>query len=90
MEFIQRKPLFQKGNADLLSELPTVIKQFFNDTVHHSMKMTAIQASKKSNEKLVYPNLEDDRKIETSKSKSGELVRTADIERVFSKGDSTN
>ena len=84
-----KKPVFKKGNADWLSELPSVIKQY-NNTIHHSTKMTPIQTSKKVNEKLVYSNLQDKRKILNPKYKFGQLVRTADIKRVFSKGDSTN
>ena len=45
-----KKPIFLAGNADWLSELPSVIKQY-NNTIHHSIKMTPVQASKKSNEK---------------------------------------
>ena len=52
--------------------------------------MKPIDASKKSNEKLVYSNLQDKRKKLNPKFKFGQLVRTADIKRVFSKGDSTN
>ena len=51
--------------------------------------MTPNQASKKPNEKLVYTNLKDDREILKPKFILGQLVRTADIKRVFSKGDST-
>ena len=83
------KPVFEKGNADWLSELPSVTKQY-NNTIHHSTKMKPIDASKKSNEKEVYSNLQDKRKIFNPKYKLGQLVRTADIKRVFSKGDSTN
>ena len=54
------------------------------------MKMTPIQASKKSNEKEVYSDLRDDREKQTPECKLGQLVRTADIKKVFSKGDSTN
>ena len=82
-----KKPVFLKGNADWISELPTVIKQY-NNTIHRPTKMTPNQASKKSNEKLVYPNLKDNREIQKPKYKLGQLVRTADIKRVFSKGDS--
>ena len=32
-----KKPVFQKGNADWLSELPSVIKQYKN-TIHSSKK----------------------------------------------------
>ena len=52
--------------------------------------MTPIQASKNSNEKEVYSNLKDKRRKLNPKYKIGQLVRTADIKRVFSKGDSTN
>ena len=52
--------------------------------------MTPIQASIKSNEKIVYSNLQDRRDKQPPKFKLGQLVRTADIKRVFSKGDSTN
>ena len=84
-----KKPVFEKGKTDWLSELPSVIKQY-NNTIHHSTKMTPIQASKKANEKLVYSNLKDNREINKPKFKLGQLVRTADIKRVFSKRDSTN
>ena len=84
-----KKPVFEKGNADWLSELPSVIKQY-NNTVHHSTKMKPIDASKKSNEKIVYSNFQDKRKILNPKFKLGQLVRVSDIRRVFSKGDSTN
>ena len=82
-----KKPVFEKGNADWLSELPSVIKKY-NNTIHHSIKMTPIQA--KSNERKVYSNLQDRRVRQQPKYKLGQLVRTADIKRVFSKGDSTN
>ena len=84
-----KKPVFEKEKADWLSELPSVIKQY-NNTIHHSIKMTPVQASKKANEKLVYSNLRDNRRKLNPKYKVGQLVRTADIKKVFSKGDSTN
>ena len=52
--------------------------------------MKPIGASRKSNEKLVYSNLRDKRKILNPKYKIGQLGRTDDIKRVFSKGDSSN
>ena len=42
-----KKTIFLAGNADWLSELPSVNKQY-NNTIHRSMKMTRNQASKKS------------------------------------------
>ena len=84
-----KKPVFEKGNADWLSELPSVIKQY-NNTIHHSIKMKPVDASKTTNEKIVFDILRDDRQKQRPKYKLGQLVRTADIKRVFSKGDSTN
>ena len=89
IRILLKKPVFEKGNADWLSELSSFIKQY-NITIHHSTKMTPVQASKKINEKQVYSNVQDRRVGQQRKYKLGQLVRTADIERVFSKGDSTN
>ena len=84
-----KKPVFEKGKADWLSELPSVIEQYTN-TVHHSIKWKPIDASKKSNEKIVFDKLRDDRIRRQQKFKLGQLFRTADIKKVFSKSDSTN
>ena len=84
-----RKPVFEKGNADWLSELSSITKKY-NNTNHSSTKMTPNQASKKSNEREVYSNLRDDRQKQRLKYKLGQLFGTADIKRVFSEGDSTN
>ena len=84
-----KKPVFSAGNADWLSELPSVIKQH-NNSFHHSIKKTPFQASKKSIEKEVFSNLKDKRDFRKPKYKLGQLVRTADIIKVFSKGDSTS
>ena len=81
-----KKPLFLAGNADWLSELPSVTKKY-NNTIHSSTKIKRIDASKKSNEKIVYSNLQDRRNKQQPNFKLGDLVRTADIKRVFSKGD---
>ena len=80
---------FEKGNANWLSEIPSVIKKY-NNTIHSSTKVTPIQASEKSNEKEVYSNLKDNREVRKPKFNLGLLVRTADIKKVFSNGDSTN
>ena len=84
-----KKPVFLAGEASWVNELPSVIKHY-NNAIHHSTKMTPIQASKKVNEKEVFSNLRDDRVKRQPKFKLGQLVRTADIKRVFSKSDSTN
>ena len=84
-----KKPVFLAGNADWLSELPSVIKKN-NIAIHSSTKMTPNQASKKSNEKTVFDNLREDRQKQRPKFKLGDLIRTADIKKVFSRGDSTS
>ena len=84
-----KKPVFEKGNANWISEFPSVIKQY-NNTIHYSIKVTAVQSSKKSNEKVVSNNLKDNREVRKPKLNLGQSVRTADIKQVFSKGDTTN
>ena len=84
-----KKPVFLVGEASWINELPSVIKHY-NNTIHHSIKMTPVQASKKVNEKEVFSNLKDRRVKRQPKFKLGQLVRTADIKKVFSKGDNTN
>ena len=84
-----KKPVFEKGKADWLSELPSVIKKY-NNTIHSSIKKTPIQACKKSNEKIIFTNCQDRRVKQQPKKKLGQLVRAADIKRIFSKRDSTN
>ena len=84
-----KKPVFLAGNADWISELPSTVKQY-NNTIHHSTQKTPIQASKKVNERKVYYNLKDKRSKLNPKFKLGQLVRTTDNKKVFSKGDSTN
>ena len=44
-----KKPVVEKGNADWLFEVPSVIKKY--NSVHCSIKMTPVQESKKLKEK---------------------------------------
>ena len=84
-----KKPVLKEGKTDWLSDLPSVIKKY-NNTIHSSTKMTPIQASKKLNEKLVYSILQDRRVKQQPKYKLGQLVPSADVKRVSSKGDKTS
>ena len=52
--------------------------------------MSPNQASKKSNEKVIYNSLQDKRVKQQPNYKLGQLVRTADNKKFFSKRDSTN
>ena len=84
-----KKPVFEKGKASWIDELQTVMKKY-NKTIHHSIKISPIEASKKINEDIVYINLSDKRMKKLTKYKVNDLVRTADNRNIFSKFDSAN
>ena len=65
-------------------------KKKLNNAIHSSTKKTPIQISENSNEKIAFGNLKDKRAFQKPKIKLGQLFRTADIKREFSKGDSRN
>ena len=52
--------------------------------------MKPTDASKKSKEKEVYSNLQDTGQKQRPRFQQEQLVRIADVRKVFSKGDSTN
>ena len=83
-----KKIVFEQGNAKWIDILPTITEQY-NNRIHSSTKLTPIQASLK-NEGYVYKNLLDKRKKVKPKFQINDLVRTADLKRTFSKGDTTN
>ena len=84
-----KKIVFEQGDAKWIDILPTITKQYINK-VHSSTKLTPIQASLKKNEGYVYKNLLDKRKKIKPKFQLNDLVRTADLRKIFSKGDTTN
>ena len=84
-----KKIVFEQGDAKWIDILPTITKQY-NNKVHSSTKISLKDASLKKNEGLVYKNLLDKRKKVKPKYEIGDLVRTADLKKTFSKGDSTN
>ena len=84
-----KKPVFEKGDGKWIDVLHTITKQYTN-RVHSSTKLTPIQASMKRNEGFVYKNLLDKRKKIKPKYEIGNLDRTADLKKTFSKGDTTN
>ena len=84
-----KKIVFEQGDAKWIDVLPTITKQY-NNRIHSSIKLTPKQASLKKNEGYVYKNLLDKRKKLKPKYEIGDLVRTADLKRTFSKGDTTN
>ena len=84
-----KKIVFEEGDAKWIDILPTITKQYKN-RIHSSTKLTPIQDSLKKNEDYVYKNLLDKRKKIKPKYEIGDLVRTADLKKTFSKGDTTN
>ena len=89
IRILLEKAVFLAGNADWLSELPSVFNQN-NNSIHNSTKMKPINASKKANKKQVYSNLQYRRVRQKPKIKLGQPVQTADLKKLFSKDDSTN
>ena len=84
-----KKIVFERGDAKWIDILPTITKQY-NNRIHSSTKLTPIQASIKKNEGYVYKNLLDKRKKVKPKFQINDLVRTVDLKKTFSKGDTTN
>ena len=84
-----KRPVFEKGDGNWIDVLPTITKQY-NNRIHSSTKLTPIQASLKKNEGFVYKNLLDKRKKIKPKFQINDLVRTTDLKKTFSKGDTTD
>ena len=84
-----KKIVFEHGDANWIFILSTITKQY-NNRIHSSTKMTPIQASLKKNGGFVYKNLLDKRKKIKPKYEIGDLVRTVDLKKTFSKSDTTN
>ena len=84
-----KKIVFEQGDAKWIDVLPIITKQY-NNRIYSSTKLSPIRASLKKNEGYVYKNLLDKRKKVTPKFQANDLIRTADIKKTFSKGDTTN
>ena len=84
-----KKIVLEQGDAKWIDVLPTITKQY-NNRIHSSTKLTPIQASLKKNEGVVYNNLIDKRKKIKPNYQKNDLVRTTDLKKTFSKGDTTN
>ena len=84
-----KKIVFEKGDGKWIDVLPIITKQY-NNRVHSITKLSPKDASLKKNEGYVYKNLLDKRKKIKPKYEIGDLIRTADLKRTFSKGDTTN
>ena len=84
-----KRPVFEKGDGNWIDVIPIITKQY-NNRLHSSTKLSPKDASLKKNEGFVYRKLLDKRKKIKPKFQINDLVRTADLKRIFSKGDTTN
>ena len=84
-----KKIVFEHGDAKWVDVLPIITKQY-NNRIHSSTKLSPKDASLKKNEGYVYKNLLDKRKKVKPKYEIDDIVRTADLKKTFSKGDTTN
>ena len=84
-----KKIVFEQGDGNWIDVLQTITKQY-NNRRHTSTKLSPKDASLRKNEGYVYKNLLDKRKKVNPKFQINDLVRTADLKKTFSKGDTTN
>ena len=84
-----KKIVFEQGDAKWIDILATITEQY-NNRRHSSTKLSPKDASLKKNEGYVYKNLLDKRKKVKPKFQINNLVRSADLKKTFSKGDTTN
>ena len=84
-----KRPVFEKFEIKWIDVLSVITKLNIN-RVHTYTRLTPIQASLKKNEGFVYQKVLDKRKKIKPKFQVNEFVRTADIEKTFSKSNSTS
>ena len=84
-----KRAVFEKRNANWISEIPSVFKQYYN-TIHSSVKNDTHSTYLKSKWKISLFHLRDNREVRKPNFILGQLFRTDDIKKVFSEGDSTN
>ena len=84
-----KRPVFEKSDGKWIDVLPTIRKQY-NNRIHSTTKLTPIQASLERNEGYVYKKLLDKRNKVKPEYQINDFVRTADLKKTFSKGDTTN
>ena len=84
-----KKIVFENGDANWIGVLQTITNHY-NTRIHSSTRLSPKHGSLKKNEGIVYKNLLEKRKKTKPKYEIGDLVRTADLKKTFSKGDTTN
>ena len=89
LEIFLKNLFLKKGDGNWIDIFPTKTKQY-NNRIHSSTKLTTLEASLKKTKVVCTKNLLDKRKKIKPKYEIGDLVRTADLKKTFSKGDTTN
>ena len=84
-----KRAVFEKGDGNWIDVLPTITKQY-NNKIHTSTKPSPKEASLRKNDGCVYKNLLDKPKKMKPKYEIGDLVRTTNLKKTFSKRDTTN
>ena len=84
-----KKLVLEKGHGNWVDALPIIVKQY-NKRIHSSTKLTPIQAGLEKNEGFAYNILSDKRKRIEPKIQVEVLLRTVDLNKTFSKSDTTN
>ena len=84
-----KKIVFEIGDANWIDVLQTITNHY-NNRIHSSTRLSPKDGSLKKNEGYVYKNLLDKRNKIKPKFQINDLVRTADLKKTFSKGDTTN
>jgi hypothetical protein len=83
-------PMFMKNDSNWINLLDDIIHTY-NNTIHSTIKMKPIEASKKENSNKVLWQVVDKRKFKPeNKLNIGDFVRLRDKKHIFSKGYQTN
>ena len=84
-----KRSVFEQGDGNWFHDLPIITKQC-NHRTNSSTKLTPTEGSLIKNEGYVYQNLLEKRLEEKAKFIVHDFIRTADLRKTFSKGDTTN
>ena len=79
----------ERGDSNWVDVLSVITKQY-KKGIHTSTKIIPIEDSFKKNEGFDYKSLLDNRNKAKLNFQANDLVRVADLRRIFSKGDTIN
>ena len=84
-----KEPDFKEGNVKCVDELWKLPEKYNYNNVHSSTKMRPIQASIICDENEVYNNMKDESEENKPNFNMGDSVRTSNLCKIFSIGDTT-